>query len=64
MLNNTNKYKFDFGNPVKFIISYIIEAFENLSIILLTLIALFSIEHLILENIPDSLIKKLFQYFF
>lgn len=59
MLNNYVKYKFDFGNTFKFLISYIIEIFENIGMILLTWIAMFLIGNLIVRELSDCFVTEL-----
>lgn len=64
MLNNNIKYKFNFGNIFKFIISYIVEIFENVGMIILTWIVIFLLGNIILENLPGFFIKELTLKFF
>lgn len=59
MLSNKVKYKFDFGNPFNFLISYIVEILENMGLIILSWILVFALENLILENLPDCFVKEL-----
>lgn len=60
MLKSKIKYKFDFGNIFKLFISYIIEILENIGMIFLTWIVIFSIGNLTLEGLPDCFAKEFF----
>ncbi len=59
MLDNNVKYKFAFDNTFKLIISYIVEIFENMGMIIFTWIVTFSLGNIILENFPDCFAKGL-----
>ncbi len=60
MSENKIKYKFDFGNPFKLIISYIVEIIENVGVILLNWVVLLLIGSVILEYIGGNIIIKIF----
>lgn len=59
MLKSNVKYKFDFGNVFKLIVSYMVESFENLGMILLTWVGMFFIGTVITGGLPDSFVKEL-----
>lgn len=58
MLRSNNKFKFDFGNISKFLISHIIEFLENIGAILITWIILFFLVYVLLGNLPDCFVKE------
>lgn len=60
MSENKIKYKFDFGNPFKLIISYIVEIIENVGVILLNCVVLFSSVEIIPEFFAKNFIIKIF----
>lgn len=66
MLNKSEKeykvYKFDYGNKVKMVISYLVEAFENTGMILLTIGLFFAAECLVMDNIPDCFFRTVILY--
>ena len=51
MLRNKIKYKFDFGNPFKMILSRLVEMFENIGVLVIT----WPISVLLKSNVWDSL---------
>lgn len=60
MLKSKIKYKFDFGNPFKLIISYIVELMENVGVILLNWVVLLSSVEIIPEFFAKNFIIKIF----
>lgn len=60
MSENKIKYKFDFGNPFKLIISYIVEIIENVGVILLNCVVLLSLVEIIPEFFAKNFIIKIF----
>ena len=59
MLNNIVKFKFDFGNSFKYLISYIVEILENIGMIILTWIVIFSVENIIFGDLKDGFAKEI-----
>lgn len=59
MLRNKVKYKFDFGNIFKLVVSYIVEILENIGMIFLTWIAILLLENTIFGGLPDGFVKSL-----
>lgn len=59
MSDNKIKYKFDFGNPVRLIASYIIEIIENIGAILISWVILMLIGGAIADGIVKSIILKI-----
>lgn len=59
MSDDKTKYKFDFGNHVKLIISYIIEIIENIGAILISWVILMLIGGAIPDGIAKNIILKI-----
>ena len=59
MLNNKIKYKFDFGNPFKMILSRLVEMFENIGVLVITWLISVFLQSSVWDSLPESFLSTL-----
>lgn len=59
MLKNNIKYKFDFGNPFKMILSRLVEMFENIAILVITWLISVFLQSSIWDLLPEGFLSTL-----